>query len=92
MSLSSRNFFSLSRSARLLTSVCADSAASRSDTPNRVLGAIRSVLPDPDVRGKTIVLYARRGLRNKTAWAGMFSEFHHVLGALVYGGQHGAAG
>jgi hypothetical protein len=58
----------------------------------RVRNAIRSVLPDPDVRGKTMVLYARQGLRKKTAWAGMFSEFHHVLGALVYGEQRGAAG
>jgi hypothetical protein len=53
---------------------------------------IRSRLPDPDVRDKTIVLYARQGLRRKSAWAGMFSEFHHALGALVYGERHGAAG
>src|SRR5262249_25637383 len=53
---------------------------------------IRTRLPDPDVRGKTIVLYARQGLRRKSAWAGMFSEFHHALGALVYGERRAAAG
>ena len=52
----------------------------------------RARLPDPDVRDKTIVLYARRGLRKKTAWAGMFSEFHAVLGALAYAERRGAAG
>jgi hypothetical protein len=39
-----------------------------------------------------MVLYARRGLRRKTAWAGMFSEFHAVLGALAYAERRGAAG
>jgi hypothetical protein len=53
---------------------------------------IRSRLPDPDVRDRTIVLYARQGLRRRSAWAGMFSEFHHALGALAYGERHGAAG
>jgi hypothetical protein len=53
---------------------------------------VRDRLPDPDVRDKTIVLYARQGLRKKSAWAGMFSEFHHLLGALAYGERHGAAG
>ncbi|HMF98081.1 MAG TPA: hypothetical protein VKE96_27460 [Vicinamibacterales bacterium] len=53
---------------------------------------LRTRLPDPDVRDKTIVLYARRGLRKKSAWAGMFSEFHHALGALVYGERCAAAG
>ena len=52
---------------------------------------LRARLPDPDVRGKTIVVYARQGLRKKTAWAGMFSEFHAVLGALAYAEWHGAS-
>jgi hypothetical protein len=52
----------------------------------------RDRLPDPDVRDKTIVLYARQGLRKTSAWAGMFSEFHAVLGALAYAERHGAAG
>jgi len=52
---------------------------------------LRARLPDPDVRGKTIVVYARQGLRKKTAWAGMFSEFHAVLGALAYAERHGAS-
>jgi len=51
---------------------------------------LRRLLPNPDVRGKTMVVYARRGLRKKTAWAGMFSEFHHALGALAYAEAHGA--
>jgi len=58
----------------------------------RIRNWIRSRLPDPDVRDKTIVVYARQGLRRKSAWAGMFSEFHHALGALAYGERHGAAG
>jgi len=53
---------------------------------------VRGRLPDPDVRGKTMVVYARQGLRRKTAWAGMFSEFHAVLGALAYAERRGAAG
>lgn len=39
-----------------------------------------------------MVLYARQGFRKFSSWAGMFSEFHSVLGALVYGEAHGAAG
>ncbi|HZR22605.1 MAG TPA: hypothetical protein VFA59_03390 [Vicinamibacterales bacterium] len=50
----------------------------------------RRLLPDPDVRGKTMVVYARQGLRKKSAWAGLFSEFHHALGALAYAERHGA--
>ena len=42
MSLSPRNFFNLSRSALLLTSVFAESADSRSDTPNALLPANRA--------------------------------------------------
>ena len=53
---------------------------------------LRARLPDPDVRDKTMVMYARQGLRKKTAWAGMFSEFHAVLGALAYAERRGAAG
>ena len=53
---------------------------------------LRARLPDPDVRDRTVVLYARQGLRKKTAWAGMFSEFHAVLGALAYAERRGAAG
>jgi hypothetical protein len=42
MSWSVKNFFSRSRSALLLTSVCAESADSRSDTPNGLLPAKRA--------------------------------------------------
>lgn len=52
---------------------------------------LRSRLPDPDVRDRTMVVYARQGLRRKSAWAGMFSEFHHALGALAYAERRGAA-
>jgi hypothetical protein len=53
---------------------------------------LRSWLPEPDVAGKTIVLYARQGFRKASAWAGMFSEFHSVIGALAYAETCGAAG
>jgi hypothetical protein len=65
--------------------------APRPSASRRIRNWMRARLPDPDVRGKTIVLYARQGLRRKSAWAGMFSEFHHALGALAYGERHGAA-
>jgi hypothetical protein len=59
---------------------------------------LRACLPEPDVRGKTIVLYSRRTLP-KVSWAGtrsdfhgLFSEFHSVLGALAYAEAHGSAG
>jgi hypothetical protein len=53
---------------------------------------LRNRLPEPDVAGKTIVLYARQGFRKMSAWAGLFSEFHSVVGALAYAEAHGAAG
>lgn len=53
---------------------------------------VRRLLPDPDVTGKTLVVYARQGLRRRSAWAGMFSEFHHALGALAYAERRGAVG
>jgi hypothetical protein len=59
---------------------------------------LRARLPEPDVRGKTIVLHSRRTLP-RVSWAGtrsdfhgLFSEFHSVLGALAYGEAHGSAG
>jgi len=59
---------------------------------------LRARLPEPDVRGRTMVLYSRRtfprpslqGVRSD--FHGLFSEFHSVLGALAYGHAHGAAG
>jgi hypothetical protein len=59
---------------------------------------LRARLPEPDVRGKIMVLYSRRtfprpssnGVRSD--FHGLFSEFHSVLGALAYGLAHGAAG
>ena len=59
---------------------------------------LRGCLPEPDVRRKTIVLSSRRtfpklsrsGLRSE--FHGLFSEFHSVLGALVYAEAHDAAG
>ena len=53
---------------------------------------LRGWLPEPDVRDRMMVLYARQGFRRLSAWAGMFSEFHSVLGALAYAEAHGAAG
>lgn len=53
---------------------------------------LRGRLAEPDVAGKTIVLYARQGFRQMSAWAGMFSEFHSVVGALAYAEARGAAG
>jgi hypothetical protein len=50
------------------------------------------------VRGKTMVLVSRREFPalSRRGWRapfhGLFSEFHSVLGALVYGEAHGAAG
>jgi hypothetical protein len=59
---------------------------------------LRARLPEPDVRGKTIVLYSRRTFP-KVSWNGvrsdfhgLFSEFHSVLGALAYADAHGSAG
>jgi hypothetical protein len=50
------------------------------------------------VRGKTMVLYSRRTFPKltrtgfKSDFHGLFSEFHSVLGALVYAEAHDAAG
>src|SRR5258708_5688797 len=52
---------------------------------------LRNRLPEPDVAGKTIVLYARQGFSRMSAWAGLFSEFHSVVGALAYAEAHGVA-
>jgi hypothetical protein len=59
---------------------------------------LRSRLPEPDVRGKMMVLHSRqtfpkvsrRGLRSEGH--GLFSEFHSVLGALAYAETERAAG
>ena len=53
---------------------------------------LRAWLPEPEVGGKIIVLYARQGFWKLSSWAGMFSEFHSVLGALKYAETRGAAG
>ncbi len=58
----------------------------------------RGCLPEPVVRGKTVVLHSRqtfpkitrRGLRSE--FHGVFSEFHSVLGALLYADAHGSTG
>jgi hypothetical protein len=63
----------------------------RPSLSRRLRNWIRDRLPAPDVRGKTMVLHARRGFPKRSAWAGLFSEFHSVLGALEYGEAHGAA-
>jgi hypothetical protein len=63
-----------------------------------VRNRLRSWLPEPRVRGKIIVLESRRTFpkvaagRFRSEFHGLFSEFHSVLGALAYGGAHGAAG
>jgi hypothetical protein len=54
--------------------------------------------PEPDVRGKTMVLYSRRTFPNPTwrglhsEYHGLFSEFHSVLGALAHAEARGASG
>jgi hypothetical protein len=63
-----------------------------------VRDVVRGALPEPDVRGRIIVMPSRRtlpklsrdGLRSQ--YHGLFSEFHSVLGALVYARARGAAG
>jgi hypothetical protein len=72
--------------------------AIRASSSRTVRNWLRTWLPEPDVRGKTIVLYCRRTFP-RMSWAGMrsefhglFSEFHSVLGALAYAESHGAAG
>jgi hypothetical protein len=58
---------------------------------------VRESLPEPAVAGRTMVLYSRKtppklsasGFRSD--FHGLFSEFHSVLGALVYGCAHRAA-
>src|SRR5262249_4592670 len=52
---------------------------------------LRGLLPSPRVRGRTMVLYCREGLRSNTSWPGMFSEFVSLLGALKFGEERGAA-
>jgi len=79
----------------------------RSDSPvpevrptlnRRARNWLRGWLPEPDVHGKTIVLYSRRTLpkasRNavRSRFHGLFSEFHSVLGALAWGQARGAVG
>ena len=59
---------------------------------------LRSLLPEPHVRDKTMVLHSRqtfpklsrKGLRSD--YHGLFSEFHSVLGGLAYGETARAAG
>jgi hypothetical protein len=59
---------------------------------------VRGLLPEPDVRGKVMVLQSRRTFPKFTPrgfqseFHGLFSEFHSVLGALRYAETHGAAG
>lgn len=64
----------------------------RPSVSRRVRNWLRDRLPEPDVRGRTIVLHARQAFPNLPAWAGLFSEFHSVLGALACAETHGAAG
>ena len=59
---------------------------------------LMACLPEPRVRGKTIVMNSRRTFP-KLSWSGLysefhgfFSEFHSVLGALAYATAHEAAG
>ena len=59
---------------------------------------VRGCLPEPDVRGRTIVLSSRQTFP-KVSWSGLrsefhgvFSEFHSVLGALAYAKAHESTG
>jgi hypothetical protein len=63
----------------------------RRTVARRLRGWLRDRLPEPAVRGRTMVLYCRQGLRRQTSWPGMFSEVFSVLGALNYGRERGAA-
>jgi hypothetical protein len=60
--------------------------------------AIRGLLPEPAVAGRVIVLRSRRTFPKPTRrgfraeYHGLFSEFHSVLGALVYARERGALG
>jgi hypothetical protein len=66
-------------------------------TSRLVRNWLTSWLPEPDVRAHTMVLCSRRtfpkpspqGLRS--AYHGLFSEFHSVLGALAYAEAHQSA-
>ncbi len=67
-------------------------------TPQRrVRDWLRALLPEPQVRGRTIVLHSRRTLPKLSRrgfgseYHGLFSEFHSVLGALIWARDHGAA-
>lgn len=59
---------------------------------------IRARLPEPDVAERIAVLVARRSLPRLTTrgwrseFQGLFSEFHSVLGALLWAEARGAAG
>jgi hypothetical protein len=54
---------------------------------------LRSPLPEPVVRDRTLVIYHRRdSLWGLTRVQGLFSEFFAVLGALRYAEEHDAAG
>ena len=64
----------------------------RPSASRRLRNWLRDRLPDPDVRDRTIVLHARQAFPRRSAWAGFFSEFHSVLGALAYAERSGAAG
>ena len=74
------------------------SPAVRSSPGRTVRNWLRSLLPEPNVRGRTMVVYSRRTFPKRTAngfqsdFHGLFSEFHSVLGALAYAEDHGAAG
>ena len=88
----------MSRRVEWYRSTAGGAPAVRSSVSRNVRNWLRGWLPEPDVRGKTLVLYSRRtlptmsrsGLRSE--FHGLFSEFHSVLGALAYAEAHGAAG
>lgn len=53
---------------------------------------LRSPLPEPAVRDRTLVVYNRRdSLGGLSKVQGLFAEFYSVLGALHYAERHGAA-
>jgi hypothetical protein len=57
---------------------------------------VQSLLPERDVRGRPVVIEPRHTLPQLTRLSlqsefhGLFSEFHSVLGALVYARTHGS--
>jgi len=64
----------------------------------RIRDWVRGCLPEPDVRGRVMVMQSRTTLPSpsrtgmRAQYHGLFSEFHSVLGGVHYAREKGAAG